>query len=95
VFDRESEDYLEILTNFISTLKENNLGVYGIHIYHNGKVLGDYCFRSNGRENLCSVSNTFVSVDVGIAESEGLIQLTDHILHFPRGLSPWVLSSVF
>lgn len=73
---------MEFIKNFISKVNENNLGVYGIHIYQNGKVLTDYRFRSNDRENLCSASKTFVSAGVGIAEKEGLIKLSDHVLDF-------------
>jgi len=73
---------MELLQDFIKTVQENNLGVYGIHIYQNGKTLADYRFRSNDRVNLYSASKTFVAVGIGIAENEGLLNLDDSVLDY-------------
>lgn len=73
---------MEILNDFISSVLKKDLGVYGIHIYQNGKVLAEHRFRSNDRENLCSASKTFVSAGIGIAESEGILSLSDPVLDF-------------
>ena len=67
---------------FQQSVKKQDLGVYGIHVYQNGEVLGEHRFRSNDRENLCSASKIFVSVGVGIAQGEGRFQLSDYILDF-------------
>lgn len=71
-----------ILSGFIISNQEKNLGVYGIHVYQNGITIADHRLRSNDRENLYSASKTFVSVGIGIAESEQLIMLTDSALSF-------------
>ncbi|ERJ11405.1 serine hydrolase domain-containing protein [Haloplasma contractile] len=73
---------MELLTNFKHSVIEKNLGVYGIHVYQNGKTLAEYRFRSNDRENLYSASKTFASVEIGIAENEGRFQLSDQVLNF-------------
>ncbi|WMM24224.1 serine hydrolase [Tissierella sp. MB52-C2] len=44
--------------------------------------MAEHRFRSNNRENLYSASKTFVSIGVGIAESEGRFQLSDYVLDF-------------
>jgi len=71
-----------LLTDFRLSVLENNLGVHGIHVFQNGKVLGEHRFRSNDRENLNSASKTFVSVGVGIGEAEGIFRLTDKVMDF-------------
>lgn len=71
-----------ILSDFRISVLEKNLGVYGIHLYQGGKVLAEHRFRSNDRENLYSASKTFASVGIGIAEGEGLLQLSEFVLDF-------------
>ena len=66
------QDKNNILSGFIEEVKDEDLGVYGIHVYKDGKTIAEYRFRSNDRENLCSASKTFTAVGVGIAEKEGL-----------------------
>lgn len=71
-----------LLSDFQLSVIEKNLGVYGINVYQNGKQLDEHRFRSNDRENLYSASKTFVSVGIGIAESEGRLRLSDYVLDF-------------
>lgn len=71
-----------LLSDFRHSVIEKKLGVYGINVYQNGKILDEHRFRSNDRENLYSASKTFASVGVGIAESEGRLQLSDYVLDF-------------
>ncbi|BCN30989.1 serine hydrolase domain-containing protein [Anaeromicropila herbilytica] len=73
---------MDLLHNFKRSVNDNNLGVHGIHVYQNGKTVAEYQFCSKNRVNLCSASKTFVSVGVGIAESEGRIRLSDNVLNF-------------
>ena len=75
-------DSMGLLDDFRISVIEKNLGVYGVHVYQNGQTLAELRFRSNDRENLYSASKTFVSVGIGIAESEGLIHLSDIVLDF-------------
>ena len=79
------QDKNNILSGFIEEVKDEDLGVYGIHVYKDGKTIAEYRFRSNDRENLCSASKTFTAVGVGIAEKEGLISIEDSVLsYFPE-----------
>lgn len=71
-----------MLSNFRLSTLERNLGLYGVHVYQDGKTLAEYRFRSDDRENLYSASKTFASVGVGIAEGEGRLQLSDCVLDF-------------
>ncbi len=71
-----------ILTDFKSTVLENDLGVYGIHVHQNGRTIAEHRFRSDDRENLYSASKTFVAVAIGIAEFEGLLTTDDFALSF-------------
>ena len=50
---------------------EQNLGLYGIHLYCNGEEAA-FQFRSDDRVNLHSASKTFLSVAVGICLDERL-----------------------
>ena len=49
---------------------EQNLGLYGIHLYCNGEEAA-FQFRSDDRVNLHSASKTFLSVAVGSAWMKG------------------------
>jgi CubicO group peptidase (beta-lactamase class C family) len=73
---------MSLLTDFRLSVLEKNLGVYGIHVYQDGKNLAQHRFRSDSRENLYSASKTFASVGVGIAEEEGRFRLSDYVLDF-------------
>ncbi len=82
---------MSLLTDFRLSVLEGNLGVYGVHVYQNGKVLAEHRFRSNDRECLYSGSKTFASVGVGIAVGEGRFALSDRALDFfpeYRGIAP-------
>lgn len=76
---------MDILVDFKSTVLNNNLGVYGIHVYQNGITVAEYRFQSNDRVNLFSGSKTFVAIGIGIAIDEGLVKVDDYILNlFPE-----------
>ena len=65
--------------------QERNLGVYGIHLHREGKEPLERRTRSDDRVNLYSVSKTFTSVALGLAEAEGRLTLDDRFLdHFPE-----------
>ena len=58
---------------------EQNLGLYGIHLYCNGEEAA-FQFRSDDRVNLHSASKTFLSVAVGICLDERRLALSDRAL---------------
>lgn len=73
---------MNLLTEFRLSVMEQNLGVYGIHVFQGGRVIAEHRFRSDDRVNLNSASKTFASIGVGIAETEGRFRLTDYVLDF-------------
>ncbi len=73
---------MDLLQDFQHSVSEKNLGVHGIHVYQNGRTVAEHRFRSNDRENLYSAAKTFVSVGIGIAESEGRLRLSEYVLDF-------------
>lgn len=80
----------ELTKRFADAARERDLGLYGVHVYRRGADPAEQRLRSDDRVNLYSVSKTFVSVALGIAESEGRLALDDAVLdHLPafRGLA--------
>jgi CubicO group peptidase (beta-lactamase class C family) len=74
-----------LLDDFIRANNERDLGTYGIHVYREGDRPLVHRFRSDDRVNLYSVSKTFTSVAVGLAEAEGRLSLDDLLLdHLPE-----------
>ena len=75
----------ELLDDFIRADRERGLGVYGIHLHREGHPPVERRVRSDDRVNLYSVSKTFTSVALGLAEAEGRLSLDDRLLdHFPE-----------
>ncbi len=71
-----------LLTDFRLTVLEQNLGVYGVCVYQNCKVIAEHRFRNDDRENLYSGSKTFVSVAIGIAEFEEILSIEDYVINY-------------
>lgn len=71
-----------LLTPFRATVLEQNLGIYGIHVFRVGQEALMHHWRSNDPVCLYSASKTFTSVGVGIAADEGRLHLTDLVLDF-------------
>jgi CubicO group peptidase (beta-lactamase class C family) len=64
---------------------DRRLGVDGVHVYAHGEVLAERHWLADIRRDVFSVSKTFTSVAVGIAEAEALLTLDDPILrHLPQ-----------
>ncbi len=75
----------DLLDDFIRANRERSLGAYGIHLHHEGSPPVERRVRSDDRVNLYSVSKTFTSVALGLAEAEGRLSLDDRLLdHFPE-----------
>ena len=75
----------EILDDFVSDAGEKGLGVYGIHLYREGRGSAAHRMRSDERVHLFSGSKAFASMAVGIAAGEGLLSLADSALcYFPQ-----------
>lgn len=75
----------DLLDDFLHANDEGALGVYGIHVYRQGSAPIERRLRSDDRVNLYSVSKTFTSVALGLAEAEGRLTVDDRLLdHFPE-----------
>lgn len=87
---------MSFLTDFRLTNSEQNLGVYGVHVYQLdrsrlnsvgdksmvGVEIASHRFRSDDRVNLCSASKTVSAVGMGIAITEGRLSVDDCVLDF-------------
>lgn len=65
----------DLLYDFYLGVKERNLGVYGVAVRQNQKILAQYQWRAVERVQLYSASKTFTSMAVGIAADEGFFSL--------------------
>jgi CubicO group peptidase (beta-lactamase class C family) len=74
----------EVVERFVSAVRDRDLGLYGVHVYRRGVEPVERRLRSDDRVNLYSVSKTFVSAALGIAEAEGRLGLGDRAIdYFP------------
>ena len=73
---------ISVFDGFIKAVAQKDLGVYGIHLFKEGQGSAQHRFRSDERVHLFSGSKAFMSMAVGIAESEGLFSLDDGALSF-------------
>jgi len=74
-----------LLTDFRLTCLERNLGVHATHVYQQGSDPVEQHIWADDRYELWSGSKTFTAVAVGMAQAEGRLQLTDHLLdYFPE-----------
>ena len=72
----------ELIDGFVQSAQQEGMELYGVHVYRRGAEPVERRLRSDDRENLWSVSKTFVSVALGIAEAEGRLALDDPALNF-------------
>jgi CubicO group peptidase (beta-lactamase class C family) len=73
------------LKGFRQAVAERHLGLEGLHISLNGRGELTHRWVSDDRRDVYSVSKTFTSVAVGIAQAEGLLELDDPVLrHLPQ-----------
>ncbi|HET6187603.1 MAG TPA: serine hydrolase [Trebonia sp.] len=72
----------ELVDGLVQSAQNNGMELYGVHVYRRGEEPVERRLRSDDRENLWSVSKTFVSVALGIAEAEGRLALDDPALTY-------------
>lgn len=71
-----------LVDTFVDAVREQELELYGVHVYRRGGEPVERRLRSDDRVGLYSVSKTFVSVALGIAEAEGRLALDDAVLDY-------------
>lgn len=73
------------VVGFRQAVVEQHLGLEGLHIFLNGRGELTHRWVADDRRDIYSVSKTFTSVAVGIAQAEGLLDLDDFVLrHLPQ-----------
>ena len=76
---------ISLFDQFRLTCLERNLGVYGVHVYQDGRGEVELRFRADDRVHLWSASKTFTSLAIGMCEDEGRLDLADYVLdYFPE-----------
>lgn len=78
--------------NFIQQVELNNWPVYGIEIFHKGKVVDTYDFVPKERHPIYSATKAFTSTAVGIAVDEGKFSIEASIYDYlkddmPKGIT--------
>jgi CubicO group peptidase (beta-lactamase class C family) len=72
----------ELIDGLVQAAQQNGMELYGVHVYRRGAEPVERRLRSDDRVNLRSVSKTFVSAALGIAEAEGRLALDDPALEY-------------
>ncbi|WP_058300687.1 serine hydrolase domain-containing protein [Gorillibacterium timonense] len=72
-----------ILDDLIDSVRRQNLHVLSVVVRKDGEVLAEHDFEAPKPTLMWSVSKTFTSMAIGIAQSEGFLSLNDKIVdHF-------------
>jgi len=78
----------ELIDRLVRSAQSEGMELYGVHVYRRGAEPAERRLRSDDRVNLYSVSKTFVSVAIGIAEAEGRLSLDAPALDYLPELRP-------
>ncbi len=68
--------------NTVNEIKNKDLNVHGIEIFHNGEVVFKHSFSPEIRYPIYSATKSFVSAAVGIASDEGKLPLNAPLYEF-------------
>jgi CubicO group peptidase (beta-lactamase class C family) len=71
-----------ILNDLIESVKTQNLHILNVVVRKAGDIIAEYDFEEEKPTLLWSVSKTFTSMAIGIAESEGYFRLKDKIIDY-------------
>src|SRR5690349_24471761 len=72
----------ELIDALVRSAGREGMELYGVHIYRRGAEPVERRLRSDDRVDVHSVSKTFTSVALGIAEAEGRLALDDPALTY-------------
>lgn len=71
-----------MLNDLIQSVKEQNLHVLNVVVRKDGSLIAKHDFEEEKPRLLWSVSKTFTSMGIGIAESEGYLRISDRLLDY-------------
>ncbi|MBR7826579.1 beta-lactamase family protein [Actinospica sp. MGRD01-02] len=75
----------ELVDALVRSAAGEGMELYGVHVYRRGAEPVEHRLRSDDRVDVRSVSKTFTSVALGIAEAEGRLALDDPALvYYPE-----------
>jgi len=72
----------KMLNDLIQSVKEQNLHVLNVVVRKDGSIIAKHDFEEEKPRLLWSVSKTFTSMGIGIAESEGYFKISDKLLDY-------------
>jgi CubicO group peptidase (beta-lactamase class C family) len=72
----------ELIDALVRSAEREGMELYGVHLYRRGAEPVERRLRSDDRVDVHSVSKTFTSVALGIAEAEGRLALDDPALKY-------------
>lgn len=72
----------ELIDALVRSAEREGMELYGVHVYRRGDEPVECRLRSDDRVDVHSVSKTFTSVALGIAEAEGRLALDDPALEY-------------
>lgn len=65
------------LEGYVQSVIQKQLVTYHIEVRQHGEIVGKFDWRDNRRDNIHSVSKSFVSMAVGMAVEEGILRLDE------------------
>ena len=65
------------LENFVADVYKNKLDLYHVVVRQHNEIVGTFDWRENRRDNIHSVSKSFLSIAIGMAIDEGILNLDE------------------
>lgn len=65
------------LESFVQDTIKRKLDLYHVVVRQHGEIIGKFDWRENRREDIHSVSKSFLSIAIGIAIDEGILRLDE------------------
>ncbi len=73
---------------FVDTIKENNLEVYGIQVFHKGEIVASWQEEPIQRHPIYSATKSIVSLAVGMARDDGKFDINAPIYEYLKSEMP-------
>ena len=66
------------LEGFVQDAIHRKLDLYHVLVRQHGEIVGSFDWRENRRDNIHSVSKSFLSIAIGMAVEEGILRLDEY-----------------